>query len=164
MDFGSHFGPILAQFWFQKSIQKSRSKKGRKSSMQLTRLLRHGGRLGPLKPSLQGSRGQVKPYEHSTCAKARWRIQYNTTQNDTIQHTDIVLNTIRNDRNDTGLCITIGHNTTYYTIQHDAIQYNTIQYSTIQYNAILHDTIQPYTLALTYYTIRYDTLQCNTTH
>ena len=42
--------------------------------MQPTRAMQAGGRLGPLKPSLQGSRGQVKPYEHSTCAKARWRI------------------------------------------------------------------------------------------
>ena len=37
--------------------------------MQPTQAMQDGGRLGPLKPSLQGSRGQVKPYEHSTaCA------------------------------------------------------------------------------------------------
>ena len=81
----SYFGSILDGFWLPfwahfdlilvpKIDQKSRSEKGRKSSMQVTQAMQHGGRLGPLKPSLQGSRGQVKPYEHSTCAKARWRI------------------------------------------------------------------------------------------
>ena len=70
LSFRAHFGSILVP----KIDQKSRSEKGRKSSMQVTQAMQHGGRLGPLKPSLQGSRGQGKPYEHSTCAKARWRI------------------------------------------------------------------------------------------
>ena len=83
----SYFGSILDGFWLTKwdhfgSIlvlkikQKSRQEKGRNSSMRATQLLQEPGRLGPLKPSLQGSRGQVKPYEHSTCAKARWRINF----------------------------------------------------------------------------------------
>ena len=70
LTFWDHFGLILVP----EINQKSRSEKGWKSSMQATRLLRARGRLGPLKPSLQGSKGQGKPYEHSTCAKARWRI------------------------------------------------------------------------------------------
>ena len=76
LPFWAHFDPILVP----KIDQKSRSEKARKSSMPVMLLLQALGRLGPLKPSLQGSRGQVKPYEHSTCAKARWRIHHRTNR------------------------------------------------------------------------------------
>ena len=54
-----------------------------------------------------------------------YTIQYNTTNDKTIQYNEIQYNTIP-----------------YNTIQYNTIQYNTIQYNTIQYNTIQYITIQ----------------------